>query len=160
GLDFAVSAVPGHTLDHLAYYATPWLFCGDTLFGAGCGRLFEGTPAQMLASLQALATLPPDTQVCPAHEYTLANLQFAQQAEPFNHDIKQRFEHDKTRRAHHYPTLPCKLSLELATNPFLRCNQPAIRQVIEQKEKRIFSSEVEIFAALRRWKDGFKAQDI
>jgi hydroxyacylglutathione hydrolase len=160
GIDFRVLAVPGHTLDHLAYYAAPWLFCGDTLFGAGCGRLFEGSPAQMLASLQRLASLPPDTLICPAHEYTLANLQFALAAEPFNRDINQRLDRDKTSRDQHRPTLPCQLAQELATNPFLRCNQPSIRQTIEQKEKRHFSSEEEIFAALRRWKDGFKVQDI
>ncbi|TDR77927.1 hydroxyacylglutathione hydrolase [Paludibacterium purpuratum] len=160
GLDFAVMAVPGHTLDHLAYYATPWLFCGDTLFGAGCGRLFEGTAAQMLASLRRLAALPPETLICPAHEYTVANLQFARQAEPSNININQRLARDKAKRDQHRSTLPCQLAEELATNPFLRSDQPSIRQTIEQKEQRIFSNDEEIFAALRRWKDGFKVQDV
>ncbi|WP_215777393.1 hydroxyacylglutathione hydrolase [Paludibacterium sp. B53371] len=160
GLDIAVMAVPGHTLDHLAYYAAPWLFCGDTLFGAGCGRLFEGSPAQMAASLSQLAGLPPETLVCPAHEYTLSNLQFAKHIEPFNQDINQRLANDQARRNQAQPTLPSRLSLELATNPFLRCHTPSIREQIERRENRKMDSEVEIFAALRRWKDGFKSQDV
>ena len=122
GLDFRVLAVPGHTLDHLAFVVDashpPLLFCGDTLFAAGCGRLFEGSPAQMQASLQQLAALPADTAVYCAHEYTLANLQFATAVEPDTTALRQRLADAEARRANDHPTLPSSIGLERQTNPF------------------------------------------
>ncbi|MDD2846669.1 MAG: hydroxyacylglutathione hydrolase, partial [Rhodoferax sp.] len=125
GLTFSVLDVPGHTAGHIAYYCAsagtaPLLFCGDTLFSGGCGRLFEGTPAQMLASLDALAALPPDTQVCCAHEYTLANLQFARAVEPDNAELLHHHTLCQRLRAQHQPTLPSTIALERQINPFLR----------------------------------------
>lgn len=131
--------VPGHTAGHVAYLGTspdpgepPILFCGDTLFGAGCGRLFEGTPADMAASLTQLAALPEATRVCAAHEYTLANLAFAQAVEPDNPHLTQRLEADRARRASGQPTLPSTIALERATNPFLRTHLPALQRAAER----------------------------
>lgn len=120
---FNVMSIPGHTLGHIAYYNAPNLFCGDTLFGAGCGRLFEGTPAQMLQSLQRLAALPSATQVYCTHEYTLHNIDFALNLEPNNAALIQRKVEAQALRAQGLPTLPSNIELELKTNPFLRCNQ-------------------------------------
>ncbi|WP_036307927.1 hydroxyacylglutathione hydrolase [Methylophilus sp. 5] len=127
-----VLALPGHTLDHIAYYLNrQHLFSGDVLFGAGCGRLFEGTPAQMHASLQHIAALPPDTLIYAAHEYTAHNIAFAQTVDPDNQDLQQRALDTARLRAQQLPTLPTSLALELATNPFLRCealsHQPAFQ---------------------------------
>jgi hydroxyacylglutathione hydrolase len=156
GITFRVLSVPGHTLDHLAYYAAPWLFCGDTLFGAGCGRLFEGTPAQMHASLSKLAALPPETLVCPAHEYTIDNLHFALAVEPDNNDIKRRMAEDKSKRDNHLPTLPSTIARERATNPFLRTGDGNIQRSASLHAGRPLTSPVEIFGKLREWKDGFR----
>lgn len=153
--DFQVIAVPGHTLDHIAYYQpeSAKLFCGDTLFAGGCGRLFEGTPAQMLASLQRLQGLPPETCVYCAHEYTLANLAFALKAEPENATLRDRYKVVEQQRERGEITLPSTLALECASNPFLRTDSPALRSRICDREGRDTLSQVEVFAALRGWKD-------
>lgn len=157
--DWEVFAVPGHTLDHIALVLHGsdgiHLFCGDTLFAAGCGRLFEGTPAQMHESLTKLASLPKDTKVYCAHEYTLANLQFARAAEPGNEDITVREELDSATRDRNQPTLPSTIGLELATNPFLRTGSQEIRMQAAAHGATPDASAVEIFATLRHWKDTF-----
>lgn len=157
--DWEVIAVPGHTLDHIALILhasdATHLFCGDTLFAAGCGRLFEGTPAQMHQSLTRLASLPKDTKVYCAHEYTLANLQFARAAEPGNSDITARLESDRATRDNDQPTLPSTIGRELATNPFLRTGSPEIRAQAAAHGASPDASAVEIFATLRQWKDTF-----
>lgn len=123
-LSCEILSLPGHTLDHIAYYiGHRHLFSGDVLFGAGCGRLFEGTPSQMYASLQTIATLPEETLIYPSHEYTAHNIAFAQTIEPGNAQLKQRAHDAASLRAQHLPTLPTNLRLELATNPFLRCEE-------------------------------------
>ncbi len=159
-LTFQVIDVPGHTLGHVAYFAPvpglpPLLFCGDTLFSAGCGRLFEGTPAQMLASLDLLAALPADTQVCCTHEYTLSNLKFALAVEPNNAALKAYASHCEQRRRQSLPTLPVALSTEWAINPFLRSRQAAVRQSIQQHWPQA-RDDVSAFAALRQWKNEFQ----
>jgi len=151
--------VPGHTRGHIAYVRDgnpPWLFCGDTLFGAGCGRLFEGTAAQLYTSLSKLAALPPATQVFCAHEYTLSNLRFASAAEPDNPDLPARLEAARALRAAGQPTLPSTIGLELRTNPFLRVDQPGVRRSLEAAglaAPGVPSGAA--FAALRAWKDRF-----
>jgi hydroxyacylglutathione hydrolase len=127
-----VFAVPGHTLNHLAYYIENYLFCGDTLFACGCGRLFEGTPQMMYDSLQRLATLPDDTQVCCAHEYTLANEAFASHVDPSNTALKKRMQHDQYLRQQGMPTLPSTMALEKATNPFIRAHDLATFTALRQ----------------------------
>ncbi|OGV78416.1 MAG: hydroxyacylglutathione hydrolase [Methylotenera sp. RIFCSPLOWO2_02_FULL_45_14] len=136
-IEIALIDLPGHTLGHVAYYVAhhdhPWLFCGDTLFGAGCGRLFEGSPAQMLHSLQKLAALPAATQVFCTHEYTLHNIGFALTLEPNNSALRQR-QHDTLElRNRQLPSLPSTIALELATNPFLRCNSEEIQSSLQLK---------------------------
>jgi hydroxyacylglutathione hydrolase len=156
-----VIAVPGHTLDHIAYFAPPsspdvqpLLFCGDTLFAAGCGRIFEGTPEMMYQSLQKLATLPQDTLVYCAHEYTLNNLRFAAMAEPDNRDIAQRIETDSAKRQRKQPTLPSNIGIELRTNPFLRCHTESLgRHIAAHSQLPEGHSREQLFAELRRWKD-------
>ncbi|HSW93278.1 MAG TPA: hydroxyacylglutathione hydrolase [Gammaproteobacteria bacterium] len=152
---FSVIPVPGHTLGHVAFYAHPMLFSGDMLFGAGCGRQFEGTAEQMLSSLEQLAALPPDTEVYCGHEYTLANLQFALHIEPANEDIKQRIEQTETLRRNHQPSLPSTMGLEKKTNPFLRCRQKSVILRVENEVGRKGMSTVEVFHALREWKNNF-----
>jgi hydroxyacylglutathione hydrolase len=162
GLDLAlrVLEVPGHTSGHIAYVReTPgahWLFCGDTLFAGGCGRLFEGTPAQMTASLTKLAALPDDTSVFCAHEYTLANLRFANAVEPGNRDLQQRIERDTEKREAGIPTVPSSIGLEKATNPFLRYREPAVVDALVAAGKLAPGAPpVAAFAALREWKNVF-----
>ncbi len=161
GCSFQVLAVPGHTLDHIAYYrpaegdTPPLLFCGDTLFAGGCGRLFEGTPANMHASLQQLAALPPETRVYCAHEYTLANLAFARAVEPDNRALGQRAQDARDMREAGEPTVPSTLGLELATNPFLRCEQPELQQSLSRQGRLEGDSAVDVFATVRAWKDQF-----
>ena len=158
GWTFQVIAVPGHTLSHVAFHgAEGHLFCGDTLFSMGCGRLFEGTPAQMLASLERLAALPGDSAVCCGHEYTLANAAFAKAVDPANDALRRRTEEAQAMRQAGRPTLPSTLAIELATNPFLRVDVPAIRASVAQRLGRQPSDRVETFAELRRWKDSFRA---
>lgn len=148
-----VLATPGHTRDHIAYYGNGMLFCGDTLFAGGCGRLFDGTAEQLNASLQQLAHLPEETQLYCAHEYTLANLRFASKVEPHNIALQQRLAATIELRQRHVPTLPSTLSLELATNPFLRCHIPAVRHAAESFSKRELPTPAAVFIALRYWKD-------
>ena len=155
---FEVITVPGHTLDHIAYFhpaELPVLFCGDTLFAGGCGRLFEGSPAMMHASLQALAALPPATRVYCAHEYTLANLAFAAAVEPDNDELAARIEDARALRERNEATVPSSLALELATNPFLRCSDPGLQASLKAQGKLQGESGVDVFAAVRAWKDNF-----
>ena len=158
GIAFDILEIPGHLDDHLAYVAanvTPGiLFCGDTLFGAGCGRNFEGTLAQLHHSLQRLAQLPGDTRVYCAHEYTAANLRFALACEPHNPDIQQRIEQVAQQRAASLPTLPSSIALEKATNPFLRCTQPELIRTL-QRRGLADTSELGVFTALREWRNHF-----
>lgn len=160
-LDVAVLAVPGHTLGHLAYHvvdrdtAVSRVFCGDTLFSAGCGRLFEGTPQQMLSSLDHLAELPADTEVCCAHEYTLGNLQFARHVEPDNADAARYQDWCAARVAAGLGTLPSSIAQELRVNPFLRVDQPEVRARLSERAGRPLRDRVDAFALLRQWKDEF-----
>ncbi|MFC4161322.1 hydroxyacylglutathione hydrolase [Chitinimonas lacunae] len=154
GLKLQVLAVPGHTLDHLAYWGDGVLFCGDTLFACGCGRLFEGSPAQMQSSLARLAALPADTRVYCTHEYTESNERFARVVEPDNRELQRRSLVDSASRAEGRPTLPSTLALERATNPFLRWDAPAV-VAAARCHGAASDDPVEVFAALRRWKDGF-----
>lgn len=152
-----VMAVPGHTRAHIAYYLPnqELLFAGDTLFSAGCGRLFEGTAAQMYASLQALAALPDSTRLCCTHEYTLSNLRFAAAVEPENQAVVQRKEQVEALRDSGKPSLPVTLGEERCYNPFLRCDTPGVaRAASNQKGTPLLTSE-SVFAALRAWKDRF-----
>lgn len=155
GWDFDVHAVPGHTLGHIAYYHHGLLFCGDTLFAAGCGRLFEGTPQQMHQSLSRLAALPEDTLVYCTHEYTLSNLKFAAAVEPDNRDIAARLEKVSQQRASGVMTLPSTLALEKLTNPFLRTGEILVTQKVDERNGPQNRAPSEVFAALRAWKDTF-----
>jgi len=166
GLRFEVIDVPGHTAGHIAYFLpaaqtalndAPLLFCGDTLFSGGCGRLFEGTPAQMLASLDALAALPGDTRVCCAHEYTLSNLRFAQAVEPANAELSHYNARCESLRAQGQPTLPSQLAIERQVNPFLRSREATVlRAVRAHAELSADAAEADVFAALRQWKNDFR----
>lgn len=160
GISFRVIDVPGHTAGHIAYFAdnvngAPLLFCGDTLFSGGCGRLFEGTPQQMLASLDKLAALPSDTRVCCAHEYTLANLRFASAVEPGNTALSEYLRECEALRAAGAPTLPSSIGTERAVNPFLRSREASVTQAV-QAHVATPTDEVAVFAALREWKNNFK----
>jgi hydroxyacylglutathione hydrolase len=162
GLDLRLRVldVPGHTLGHIAYVREameePWLFCGDTLFAGGCGRLFEGTPAQMADSLGKLAALPDATKVFCAHEYTLANLRFAIAVDPDNAALQRRIELDSAKRAQAIPTVPSSIGVEKATNPFLRYREPAIVGALHQAGRLApGAAPVAAFAALREWKNTF-----
>ena len=155
--EFRVMAVPGHTLSHVAYSGPDHLFCGDTLFSLGCGRLFEGTPAQMLESLERLAALPASTLVCCTHEYTLANAAFAQAAEPTNDVRDQLVESLRLRRHRGEPSLPSSVATERKCNPFLRIDAPSLRSGLSRHLGRDLEDRRDRFAALRRWKDDFRA---
>src|SRR5688572_3222347 len=156
GIEFDVMEIPGHTRTHIAFHGDGRLFCGDTLFSLGCGRLFEGTPAQMLASLDRLAALPADTAVYCGHEYTEANGRFARVAEPDNVERERHLADVAALRAQGRPSLPSTLATERAANPFLRVDEPALRACIDAHAGRASGSRVEAFAALRRWKDDFR----
>lgn len=156
GQSVSVMAVPGHTRGHLAYRAPGVLFCGDTLFGAGCGRLFEGTPAQMADALAAIAALPPETAIYCAHEYTAMNLPFALAVEPENALLRARAARVAAARAAGEPTVPLLLDDELATNPFLRCHVPEVIAAGVQAGA-ASSAPVDVFAALRAWRNVFQA---
>ena len=156
GLQFRVMAVPGHTLGHVAYHGHGALFCGDTLFSAGCGRLFEGTPAQMLDSLDRIAALPDATAVYCAHEYTLSNLRFAAAVEPGNADVLKSLESVQALRARDGITLPTTLGRERLINPFLRCREPAVRAAAEARAGAPLPGPVDVFAVIRGWKDEFR----
>jgi hydroxyacylglutathione hydrolase len=163
GQQVSVIAVPGHTLGHLAYHAPGRLFCGDTLFGAGCGRLFEGTPAQMAASLDSIAALPDDTLIYCAHEYTEMNLRFALAVEPENPALLQRVGKVAAQRAAGLPSVPSTLGEEKATNPFLRCAEAAVIAAgmrhagfaENAATAAIVPSKTEIFTAIRSWRNSF-----
>lgn len=150
---FTVLETPGHTRGHLCYVGQRTLFCGDTLFGAGCGRLFEGTPEQMYQSLIKIAALPDDTQVYCAHEYTLSNLRFALVAEPDNADILARQEQSRQLRQKGLPTVPSALALEKKTNPFLRSHIESLITAAETFAGHTLSTGAEVFATVRYWKD-------
>ena len=160
GLRFRVIDVPGHTAGHIAYAQegaaqAPLLFCGDTLFSAGCGRLFEGTPAQMHRSLTRLSALSGDSRVCCTHEYTLSNLRFAAAVEPGNAERAAYESRCKALRAEGHMTLPSSIELELQINPFLRCAEPEV--VAAAKAQGAHGNDaVDVFAALREWKNHFK----
>lgn len=159
-ISLRVLDIPGHTRGHIAYLTLQDigepanLFCGDTLFGCGCGRLFEGTAAQLHHSLQRLAQLPDDTKVYCAHEYTEANIRFALACEPGNAQLKQRKEDAHALRAAGQPTLPSTIKLEKATNPFLRCTEPEIIRTLQGRGL-TDSAELAVFTALREWKNHF-----
>lgn len=169
GVPCQVLHVPGHTAGHMAYVLggeadAPVLFCGDTLFSAGCGRLFEGSPADMLASLDALAQLPGDTRVCCAHEYTLSNIRFALAVEPHNAALQQWQLTCQGLRASQQPTLPSTLAQECLVNPFLRVRQPAVREAAIQwltaqstdtPAAPSGMTDIDVLAALRQWKNQF-----
>ena len=154
--DFEVIAVPGHTQSHVAYYGEGVLLAGDTLFSMGCGRLFEGTPAQMLASLDRLASLPADTLLCCGHEYTAANGRFAREIEPDNLALSARQREVTALRERHRPSLPVTRGSELATNPFLRTDAPAVIDWCERQAGRALD-RVARFATVRAAKDAFRA---
>ncbi len=158
GLSLSVLDVPGHTRGHIAYVDADrdWLFCGDTLFAGGCGRLFEGTPAQMTSSLAKLAALPDATQVFCAHEYTLSNLRFAQAVEPGNTDVKARIVREQAKRAANEPTVPSTIGLEKSTNPFLRYREPAIIERLSEENRLNTLEPIDAFAALREWKNVYR----
>ena len=156
-LVFEVIEVPGHTRGHIAYHAPgqALLFCGDTLFSCGCGRLFEGTAAQMVASLAKLRELPTNTAVYPAHEYTLANIAFAQTVDPKNPALAQRQQQAQHQRQQGRPTLPTSIAVERATNPFLRWDEPVVTAAAHARAGAGLSEPAEVFATLRAWKDEF-----
>lgn len=159
-IDFRIIGVPGHTWEHIAYWApahdgksAPLLFCGDTLFAGGCGRLFDGTVEIMWASLEKLAALPEDTQVYCTHEYTQPNLAFAVIVEPHNHVLRARFDDVNYARDRGRITLPSSILLEKQTNPFLRCQMPRVKIFAEQQTQRALTTPAEVFGALRSIKD-------
>lgn len=160
GLIFSTMTVPGHTLDHIAYFSEPagedpLLFCGDTLFAGGCGRLFEGSPQQMHHSLSRLTQLPSNTRVYCAHEYTLSNLAFAKAVEPKNTQLLERIQTEKARRQQNIPTIPTTIGLELSTNPFVRSDQDAVIRAAEAHCQHALAEEHEVLATVRQWKDSF-----
>jgi len=158
GIDFSIIEVPGHTLDHIAFFAendgNPFLFCGDTLFAGGCGRIFEGTYEQMFESLSKLSELPLNTKVYCGHEYTLSNLSFALKVDKSNNILQVRYTDCIEARNNDIPTIPSTLELEMQTNPFLRHDQKNIQECIMQKNDYLEDpNNMEIFKALREWKD-------
>src|ERR1700723_2402315 len=156
GLTFEILQVPGHTVSHIAFWGHGAVFCGDTLFSAGCGRMFEGTPKQMNASLNRLRELPPETQVFCGHEYTAANLRFALTVEPINSAALEYQESVQRIRELGEPSLPSTLNLEIRVNPFLRCDKPAVRAAAEAHAGKSLEDPAEVFGVLRAWKDQFR----
>jgi hydroxyacylglutathione hydrolase len=157
GLGFSVLDVPGHTAGHIAYFGHNMLFCGDTLFSAGCGRLFEGTAAQMLASLERLASLPAATRVYCGHEYTAANLRFALAVEPDNTAVRDHLALVSALRARAEPTVPSTLGLEVRINPFLRTRLPTVRAAASAHAGRPLADDADAFGVVRHWKNEFRA---
>jgi hydroxyacylglutathione hydrolase len=155
GLHFSVLDIPGHTRAHIAYYGANSLFCGDTLFACGCGRLFEGTAQQMAHSLSKLAALPDETLVYSGHEYTLANIAFARAVEPDNEELEARAASDAQTRKSDRPTLPSTIGREKKTNPFLRCLEPAVVASANKYLGARAADPVQVFAAIRQWKNNF-----
>jgi len=156
GLSFDILQVPGHTLQAIAFWGHGALFCGDTLFSAGCGRMFEGTPRQMNASLNRLRALPPETQMYCGHEYTAANLRFALTVDPSNRAALDYSERVARLRAADIPSLPSRMSLENQVNPFLRCDAAAVRAAAETRAGRPLHEPADVFGVLRAWKDQFR----
>ena len=158
GIDFEVIDLPGHTLDHIGFYSfnngNPILFCGDTLFAAGCGRVFEGTYEQMFEALKKISKLPKNTKVYCGHEYTLSNIKFALEVDPNNIKIKDEYMHVQELIKSDIPSLPTTIEKELEINPFLRCDNLDIKKNIIEKFN-VGDSEFEIFKAIRKWKDNF-----
>ena len=156
-LNFSILDTPGHTMGHIVYYATKngtnLLFCGDTLFACGCGRIFEGTAQQMYTSLQKLADLPDETLIYCAHEYTLGNVRFARTVEPENKELLKREAEIEEQRRRNIPTLPSTILIEKATNPFLRCHHPDIIYNANAHADNPLTDPVSIFAELRNWKN-------
>ena len=155
GIEFQVFEIPGHTRSHIAFYGGGMLFCGDTLFACGCGRLFEGTPAQMHASLTKLAQLPDATRVYCGHEYTLSNIKFAKAAEAANTELAKWEESASALRAKGEPTLPSTLAQERRANPFLRCDQPEVIAAASRHAGRPLTDAVAVLGELREWKNKF-----
>jgi hydroxyacylglutathione hydrolase len=156
GLSFEILQIPGHTVSHIAFWGHGALFCGDTLFSAGCGRMFEGTPSQMSASLTKLRDLPPETRVFCGHEYTAANLRFALTVDPDNAAAREYQTQVTALRAADGPTLPSTLDLEIRVNPFLRCDEPAVVAAAQAHAGRPLHGAAEVFGVLRAWKDQFR----
>ena len=158
GIDFEVIEIPGHTLDHLAFYSSnnkePILFCGDTLFAGGCGRVFEGTFEQMFKSLKKISNYPKETKIFCGHEYTISNLKFALKVDEDNKQLADEYISVKKLISSNIPSLPTDLNKELKVNPFLRCNEINIKNKVIDKFD-IIDDELEIFTALRKWKDNF-----
>ena len=150
---YDILALPGHTLGHIGYYDGSRLFCGDTLFAAGMGKIFEGTPEQMLCSIQCIEALPADTWIYPAHEYTIDNLHFAKRVEPLNQAINDRIEAITTLRQHGHPSLPTTLAQEYATNPFLRYREKTVQQAVCEALSSSSTGELATFTGLRHWKN-------
>ena len=153
GVTFEVLDIPGHTRAHIAYYGAGALFCGDTLFACGCGRIFEGSAEQMYASLEKLRALPDDTKVYCGHEYTLANIGFAKNVEPRNDALAAREARDRKLREAGKPTVPSTMREEKATNPFLRVSEPAVVDSVNKYLGTRVSDPVRVFAAIREWKN-------
>jgi hydroxyacylglutathione hydrolase len=156
GLSFETLQVPGHTLSHIAFWGHGALFCGDTLFSAGCGRMFEGTPTQMNASLNRLSRLPPETRIFCGHEYTAANLRFALTVDPTNRAALEYQDSVARVRAQGDPSLPSTMALENRVNPFLRCEDPTVVQAAENHAGKSLKEPALVFGALRAWKDQFR----
>jgi len=152
-LDFEVLSIPGHTEGHVAYLGNGVLFCGDTVFAGGCGRVFSGTFEQMSASLERIRKLPPETQLYCAHEYTLANLGFGLWVEPESELLQRRKQVVEAAVAQGIPTVPSSLQEELVTNPFLRVEQPNVIAAAEQWAGKPLKNNADVFTALRQWKD-------
>jgi len=157
GLAFNVWEMPGHTLGQIAYVTDGFVLCGDTLFSAGCGRLFEGTAAQLHGSLARLAQLPAPTRVYCTHEYTLANLAFAATVEPARAEVQEEIERVRALRRNGRPSLPSTIGHELRINPFLRTGDPDLAAAVERHAGSALAGDLAVFTALRRWKDGFRA---
>ncbi len=155
GLDFTVIEIPGHTRSHIAYCGAGMLFCGDTLFACGCGRLFEGTPQQMYASLAKLAALPDSTAVYCGHEYTVSNIRFARAVEPGNAELAKWESTATALRARNRPTVPSTLRDEKLANPFLRCDQPEVIASASRHAGRQLTDPVSVLGAIREWKNRF-----
>ncbi|HLB56784.1 MAG TPA: hydroxyacylglutathione hydrolase [Coxiellaceae bacterium] len=154
-LQFHIIEIPGHTLGHIAFYSAPYLFCGDTLFSAGCGKIFEGTAPQMFASLKKLFSLPNETQIYCGHEYTINNLKFALTVEPDNIDMQNHLKECEKLRAERKPTLPSTILLEKKINPFLRCYLKNVVSAVEHYAEKKLPTETLVFEAMRNWKNNF-----
>jgi len=155
GIELQVSEIPGHTRSHIAFHGAGMLYCGDTLFAAGCGRLFEGTPKQMHESLSRLMKLPDGTKVYCGHEYTVSNVRFARAVEPDNAALQALEARAQTQRNQDQPTLPSTIAQEKATNPFVRVREPVVIAAASRRAGRLLSDPVEVLGTLREWKNAF-----